>query len=121
MAVTRPTVDDLIGWRKLNSVPTDETLAVLNEAFEAAVEDVESRIDNTIVVAKGFSLAAADNNYPQVVRTAVLMEANRYAKRAATPTGVEGFGGQGLVVRVGMLDPDVERLIRRFRLLTGFY
>jgi hypothetical protein len=121
MAVTRPVVDDLVGWRNLASIPTPETSDQLSEAFDGAIADVESRIDNTIVVAKGYSLAAADNNYPEVVRLAVLMEANRYAKRAATPTGVEGFGGQGLVVRTGIRDPDVERLIRRYIKLDGFY
>ncbi len=121
MAVTRPTVDDLVGWRKLQSNPTDETLAVLAEAFEGALDDIESRIDNTIVVAKGYSLLAVDNNSPPVVRLAVLMDANRLAKRSNTPTGVEGFGGTGLVVRSGVRDPDVERLIRRYIKLDGFY
>lgn len=113
MAVTRPTVDDLIGWLKLQTAPSDETLAVYTEAFDGAIDDIESRIN--------LPAGTTDDNYPQRVRTAILMEAARLAKRSTSPEGTAGFGGDGIVVRVLGSDPDIERLIRRYLKLTGFY
>lgn len=111
MAV-KPTTDDLIGWRKLQTAPDDATLAVLTEAFETALDDVESRID--------LPVGTTDDVYPQRVRTAIILTANRLAKRGAAPSGVEGFGGDGVVVRLSALDADVEHLIHRYLKVDGF-
>ena len=112
MAVSRPTVDDLIGWLKPQSAPSPESLAVYTEAFDAALDDIESRIN--------LPAGTTDANYPQRVRTAIVMEASRLAKRSTSPEGTAGFGGDGLVVRVLGTDPDIERLLRRYLKLDGF-
>lgn len=112
MAVTKPTVEDLIGWLKLNASPSDETLAVYSECFDAALDDIESRIN--------LPVGTTANNYPQRVRTAVLMMAARLAKRSTSPEGVAGMSDLGVAIRILSNDPDIERLIRRFLKLDGF-
>lgn len=112
MAVTRPTVDDLVGWQKLNNAPSDETLAVLAECMDTALDLVESRVD--------LPDGTTDDDYPQRIRSAVLLTAARLAKRSTSPEGVAGFGDLG-VVRIMQVDPDVERSIMRFLKTDGFY
>lgn len=113
MAVSRPTVDDLLGWIKLQQAPSEEALAVYTESMDVALDLIESRID----LPEGTS----DTDYPQRVRSAVILTAARHAKRAQTPEGVMGTGPDLAVVRVGSFDPDVERLIARYRKVNGFY
>ena len=120
MAVVRPTVDDLIGWLKLQTAPDDADYAVYVEAFDAAQADVESRLNNDLVVGAGYSLVAEDDNYPPQVRSATLLAASRLAQRSETPNGTMGFGGDGIIVRIGKLDPDVEWQLRHFK-KVGFY
>lgn len=115
----KPTTDDLIGWLKLQTAPSSEALAIYTEAFDAALVDIESRIDNTLIIAQGAGDLTNDANYPQGVRTAVIMEAARLAKRSTSPEGSAGFGGAGIVIQVLGTDPDIERLIRRY-LKIGF-
>lgn len=117
---TKPIIDDLIGWLKLQSTPSDESLAVYQECFDAAVDDIESRIDNVFVLAQGAGDLTDDGNYPQKVRTAELLLASRLAKRQTSPEGVAGMSDMGVVVRILGTDPDIERLIRRFLKMDGF-
>lgn len=117
MAVSRPTVDDLVGWLKLNSPPDDPTMAVYGECFDAAVDDIESRINLPALVD---GVAQSDDNYPQRVRTAVLLMAARLAKRSTSPEGVAGMSDLGIAIRIMSNDPDIERLIARFKRLDGF-
>lgn len=95
-------------------------MAVYGESFDAAVDDIESRISSAFVIADGFSLVESDDNYPPRVRTAVLLMASRLAKRATTPSGVEGLSELGVVVRAMSNDPDVERMIARYKRMDGF-
>ena len=119
MAV-KPTVSDLVGWLKLQSTPDDPTLAVYQEALDAAIEDIESRCDNTFVLATGDGDMKDPANYPQKMRTAVLINASRINKRPGSPEGVAGMSDLGVVVKIMGMDPDVERLIRRYRTMNGF-
>ncbi len=52
---------------------------------------------------------------PQPVKTATKMVAHRFLKRLReSPTGVVGFGADGVVVRMMSVDPDVEDLLAPF-------
>ena len=51
---------------------------------------------------------------PTAIKQATIISALRLYKRFESPTGVLGFGDIG-VVRVGRVDPDVERLIGPYR------
>lgn len=116
----KPTINDLIGWLKLQSNPSTETRAVYQEALDVAIEDIETRIDNRFVLASGTGDLTDEANYPQKVRTAILMDATRIAKRSTSPEGVAGMSELGAVVRILGLDPDIERLIMRFKKMSGF-
>ena len=109
---TKPTTDDLVGWLKLQSAPSTETLAVYQECMDAAIDDIESRVK--------LPVGTTDDVYPQRLRTAILLLASRLAKRSTSPEGVSGLSDIGAVVRILSSDPDIERLIRRFLRLDGF-
>lgn len=51
---------------------------------------------------------------PVAVKQACILSAMRQFKRYDSPTGVMGFGDLG-VMRVGRIDPDVEKLLMPFR------
>jgi hypothetical protein len=51
---------------------------------------------------------------PMAIKQATILASLRAYKRYESPTGVLGFSDMG-VVRVGRLDPDVERLIQPYR------
>ena len=51
---------------------------------------------------------------PTAIRQACILLAMRQFKRYDSPTGVMGFGDLG-VMRVGRVDPDVEKLLMPFR------
>lgn len=108
----KPTVDDLVGWLNLQSAPNDQTMAVYGECFDAALDDIESRIN--------LPAGTTDADYPQRVRAAVLLMASRLAKRSTSPEGVAGMSELGIAIRILSNDPDIERLIRRFLKLDGF-
>lgn len=120
MAVSRPTTDEFVGWLKLNTPPSDATLAIYNECFDASIDDIESRVDSVFVIAGGYSLLEADENYPPRLRTAVLLMASRLSKRQTSPEGVAGMTDLGVVVRILARDPDVEHLITRYKRMDGF-
>lgn len=120
MAYARPTVQDLIGFLKLQTPPNPATTAVYQEAIDDALEEIESRVSATFVKNAGFSLVAADNNYPGRLRFAVLLQGSRFAKRSSSPEGIGGLSEYGVAVRVLGVDPDIERSIRRFLKLDGF-
>lgn len=109
MAVSRPTVDDLIGWLKLQGAPDQATVDVLTEAFDAALDLIESRVN--------LPSGTTDDDYPQRVRTAIIITANRLYKRAGAPGGADIEG----VVIVRAIDADVEVLISRVLKLDGFH
>lgn len=115
MAV-RPTVDDLVAWLRLQSTPSEDALALYGEAFDAAISIIEGRI----TLPDG-ALDEDSVTYPQEVRTAVLLQAARLAKRSTSPEGVAGLSDLGVAVRVLPADPDVERLLLRFLKLDGYY
>lgn len=50
---------------------------------------------------------------PTAVRQAAILSSMRQFKRYDSPTGVMGFGD--MVLRVGRIDPDVEKLLMPFR------
>lgn len=51
---------------------------------------------------------------PTAIRQATILLSMRQFKRYDSPTGVMGFGDLG-VMRVGRIDPDVEKLLMPFR------
>jgi hypothetical protein len=51
---------------------------------------------------------------PSAIKQATILSSLRAYKRYESPTGVLGFSDSG-VVRIGRLDPDVERLIQPYR------
>ena len=51
---------------------------------------------------------------PSAIKQATILASLRAYKRYESPTGVLGFSDSG-VVRIGRLDPDVERLIQPYR------
>jgi len=53
---------------------------------------------------------------PSAIKQATILASLRAYKRYESPTGVLGFSDSG-VVRIGRLDPDVERLIQPYRKL----
>ncbi len=119
MAV-KPTTDDLIGWLKLQTPPSSDTLAVYDECMAVAFSDIESRLDNAIIKLIGDGDLTVPTNYPQKARTAVIMDAARLAKRSTSPEGVAGMSDLGAVVRLLGRDPDIERLISRYLKVSGF-
>jgi hypothetical protein len=54
---------------------------------------------------------------PSAIKQATILASLRAYKRYESPTGVLGFSSDMGVVRVGRLDPDVERLIQPYRKL----
>jgi hypothetical protein len=52
---------------------------------------------------------------PMAIKQATILSSLRAYKRYESPTGVLGFSSDMGVVRVGRLDPDVERLIQPYR------
>lgn len=48
---------------------------------------------------------------PKTVRLAILIQANRWVKRPASPEGVAGLGPDGGAIRLARLDPDVMELL----------
>lgn len=112
--VSRPTFADLVQWLNLQGdAGRASSHWMYQEALAGALEFIESRIN--------LPTGTTDDDYPQLVRTAVLMTAARLAKRSSSPEGTAGFGGDGSVVRIMQVDPDVERLIMRYRRLDGFH
>lgn len=109
---TKPDVNSLIGWLKLQSPPTPDTLAVYETCIEVAIEDIESRIN--------LPAGTTDENYPTKIAAAIIMNAARLAKRSTSPEGVAGMSDIGAVVRILSRDPDVERLVSRYLKLDGF-
>lgn len=117
MPLAKPVVEDLITWMGLRTpLSADTTQAQLDDALAAAIERVEERIN--LPTCTG-GLETSDDNYPPHVRLAILMQANRYAKRPGSAAGVAGFGEVG-VVRIMALDPDVETLLALDLRLDGF-
>ncbi len=112
MAVSKPTTDDLIGWLKLQTPPSAEDQAVYDEVMNLAIDDIESRVN--------LPAGTTDADYPQRLRTAIIMLAARTAKRSTSPEGVAGMSDLGAVVRILGTDPDIERLVGRFLKLDGF-
>jgi hypothetical protein len=53
---------------------------------------------------------------PIAIKQATILAALRAYKRYESPTGVLGFSDMG-VVRIGRLDPDVQRLVDPYRKL----
>lgn len=47
------------------------------------------------------------------VQEAILLQASRLYKRRQSPEGVAGFGGEGMVVRILGMDPDIRQLLDR--------
>lgn len=116
MPVTRPDINDLVGWLGLRS-PVPATICVqLTEAITAALRVVESRIDMPACVDDDDE---SDDNYPPDVRTAILLVAARLNKRVGSPEGVSGFGELG-VVRITQTDPDVINLLVPYWRWDGF-
>ncbi len=109
---TKPTTDDLIGWLKLQSPISEESQEVYDECIAVAIDDIESRVN--------LPDGTTDEDYPQKLRTAILMDAARIAKRSTSPEGVAGMSDLGAVVRILGTDPDIERLIARFKKWDGF-
>ena len=56
------------------------------------------------------------SSIPSAIKQATILASLRAYKRYESPTGVLGFSDVG-VVRIGRLDPDVERLIQPYRKL----
>jgi hypothetical protein len=52
---------------------------------------------------------------PMAIKQATILASLRAYKRYESPTGVLGFSSDMGVVRVGRLDPDVERLVAPYR------
>src|SRR5665213_3535566 len=111
MAV-KPTTGDLIGWLNMQAAPDEGRQAVLDEVMDSAIDNIESRVD--------LPVGTTDSNYPQRIRAAILLEASRLAKRSSSPEGWAGMSDMGVVVRILGNDPDIERLIRRYKKLDGF-
>lgn len=102
---TAPTADDLAVWLD-DAIATDEAVI---DCVESARAQIEVRC----------TIPDDPDDYPQAVRTAVLIQASRLNKRRLTPEGVAAFGEFG-VVRFNTLDADVENLITPHLTLTGF-
>ncbi len=116
--VAKPTSDDLVGWLKLRT-PVEATLqAQLDEAFDAALDEIESRITNVFVCADGYDLCDSAN-WPPRVRSAVLLRAARLFKRALSPEGVAAMAELGMIHIAGT-DTDVEKNVRRYLKMSGF-
>lgn len=107
---TRPTVTDLVSWVGLRANPTGDTLTALTESLASALDTIEARLRQDV-------LPDDVTQYPQRVRTAVLIQANRYFKRRSTPQGGMAFGD---VSPRGDVDGDVELLLLGLDRLDGF-
>jgi hypothetical protein len=110
--VTKPAVEDLVAWLKLQTEPDEASTLVYEECLATAVDEIESRCK--------VPADATDLDYPQRLRTAELLLAARLAKRSTSPEGVAGLSDIGAVVRILSRDPDIESLVRRFLKLDGF-
>ena len=109
---TRPTVTDLVNYMDLRVTPTGNPLAVLSDTIETALEVIEARLKPDVIPEDVTA-------YPHRVRTAVLMQASRLAKRRTSPEGVFTFGDSG-AIRVGAIDGDIENLLTGLIRIDGF-
>jgi len=108
----RPTVDDLRTYIGLPEASFgSDTLSNLEEALDASLELVESRVN--------LPVGATASDYPSPVRMAVLLTAHRLWKRRTSPEGVAGFGDLG-AIRITAVDADVEQLLSPYLRLDGF-
>lgn len=117
--MSAPTLDDLREWVSAGAQPATPDAATtsrLAAALAAAVEGIEGRCKAQYVDDEDDDFEA----YPESIRLAILMEANRLYMRASSAQGVAGFGDLGGVFRVLSTDPDVEALLGRYLRLDGF-
>lgn len=110
----RPTADDFISYMGLTLSADDPNRVTIGEVFDGAQELVESRLRDGVVPDD-----PQTDDYPNRVRTATFMQANRLYKRKGSPEGVAGFGDLG-AVRISGIDPDIEQLLTGLVRLDGF-
>lgn len=93
-------VADLTTFKRFVGARTDVDDVLLQERLDVATQWVYER---TMECRWG---------HPDV-QEAILLVASRLYKRRQSPEGVSGFTGEGIVVRVTAMDPDVRVLLDR--------
>lgn len=85
-------------------LPYDRIYAVGNYWFPQAGQEATVQVTGTF----GFT------SVPTAIKQATVLLSARIFKRNDSPGGVMGFGDLG-IIRVGRMDPDIEKLIQPFR------
>lgn len=86
------------------AVPYDLIYAVGDYTFPQSGQEATVQVNGTW----GFS------SVPTAIKQATVLLAARIFKRNDSPGGVMGFGDLG-VIRVGRMDPDIDRLIQPYK------
>lgn len=86
------------------TVPYDLIYAVGDYTFPQSGQEATVQVTGTF----GFS------EIPTAIRQATVLLSARIFKRNDSPGGVMGFGDLG-IIRVGRLDPDIDRLIHPYK------
>ena len=86
------------------TVPYDLIYAVGDYSFPQSGQEATVKVEGTW----GFS------SVPVAIKQATVLLSARIFKRNDSPGGVMGFGDLG-IVRVGRMDPDIEKLIQPYR------
>lgn len=88
------------------SVPYDLIYAVGDYSFPMSGQEATVQVNGTW----GFSAV------PTAIKQATVLLSARIFKRNDSPGGVMGFGDLG-IIRVGRMDPDIDRLIQPYKKL----
>ncbi len=86
------------------AVPYDLIYAVGDYSFPMSGQEATVQVEGTF----GFT------SVPTAIRQATVLLSARIFKRNDSPGGVMGFGDLG-IIRVGRMDPDIEKLIQPYR------
>lgn len=84
---------------------TVDQVPIMTDCLDAAISYLEWRTDGELELDE-----YDDVIIPATLREATLLLTSRLFRRRLSPEGVAGFGEFG-AVRVGVVDPDIERLI----------
>jgi hypothetical protein len=99
-----PEAADLIAWLGDANLSSDSE-AKFPEVLEAVTEQIVDMLDP--------DLLPDDDSCPPSIRQAILIEAARIWTRSAAANGVIAVGD--MAMRVNRFDPDVSRLIYKYR------
>ncbi len=119
---TWPSIEEATRWaQSINSYPgiagTAGAVNVenLQLCLDAAIEKISKRTNiqvHPVDSAGAVDPLGAPVEIPAGVKTATIMQANKWYRRFMTPDGVAGASEIGGIIRTIALDPDIEEMLK---------